>query len=421
MPKKCFINIQRQMKKLLTFIFLSTCLISFAQQRDNRLTIGIIDSVYSPTLKEMRKIWVYIPPPHGSGANQKQHFPVLYLLDGDSHFFSVAGMLQQLSEVNNNSVCPDMVIIGILNTDRARDFTPSHVTSSYYFSRAMVKNSGGSENFTRFLEKELMPYVETHYPVAPYRILIGHSLGGLFVMNTLVNHTNLFNSYVAIDPSLWWDDQRVLKQAKIALEQKKFTNKSLFFAVAHTMDPKMDTTQVATDTTSGTIHMRSNLIFTKYLTSKSNNGLNYKWKYYDNDNHFSVPLIAEYDALHFLFDFYTGPESDRESLTAEILSAHYKLISSKFGYTMLPPEAFVNSQGYIWLQRKVFDKAYAYFNMNIENYPDNANEYDSMADYFIAKKDPSKAIEYLMKAIACKDATQATRQKLAQLKTGHTN
>jgi hypothetical protein len=212
-----------------------------------------------------------------------------------------------------------------------------------------------------------------------------------------------------------------LKEAEAALKQNKYTNKSLFFAVAHTMERNMDTAHVVHDTTGATTHMRANLLFTKFLSAKQTNGLRFSWKYYDHDNHGSVPLIAEYDALHFLFDYYQFSEGSFDLLTADDMSGHYKIISDRIGYTMLPPEALVNNQGYVWLQRKMFDKAYSYFKLNIENYPDNANEYDSMGDLFIAKGDNKKAIEYLTKALTCKDVTQDTRQKLEKLKTAKSN
>ena len=142
-----------------------------------------------------------------------------------------------------------------------------------------------------------MPYIETHYPVAPYRTLIGHSFGGLFVVNALINHTDMFNAYIAIDPSLWWDNQKLMRQGEAALRENRFKNKSLFFAIANTMNPGMDTLQVAHDTSVSTLHIRSNLLFAKYLDSCSADGLSVRWKYYDNDSHGSVPLIAEYDAL----------------------------------------------------------------------------------------------------------------------------
>ncbi|HEX3768979.1 MAG TPA: alpha/beta hydrolase-fold protein, partial [Puia sp.] len=195
------------MKNIFSFVLMMSFFTVSAQVPDNRLSIGTIDSLYSAILKEYRKIWIYIPDGHT--RNKGLHYPVVYLLDGESHFYSVAGMIQQLSEINGNTVCPQMVVIAILNTDRTRDLTPTHVLHGIY---GRYETSGGAENFTGFIGKELMPYIEAHYPVAPYRTLIGHSFGGLFVINTLINHTDMFNAYIAIDPSLWWDNQKLMKQ-----------------------------------------------------------------------------------------------------------------------------------------------------------------------------------------------------------------
>ena len=90
-------------------------------QTGNKVEIGTIDSLQSNILGEQRKVWVYVP----DGANQK--YPVVYLLDGDAHFYSVVGMIQQLSSVNGNTMCPKMIVVGIPNTDRTRDLTPTHI------------------------------------------------------------------------------------------------------------------------------------------------------------------------------------------------------------------------------------------------------------------------------------------------------
>ena len=105
------------------------------------------------------------------------------------------------------------------------------------------------------------------------------------VVNTLINHTDLFNAYLAIDPSLWWDNQKLLKQAEDVLHQKKFNNKTLFLGVANTMAPGMDTMRVVHDTTNNTIHIRSILEFAKTLKTNSSNGLRWSYKYYNDDSH----------------------------------------------------------------------------------------------------------------------------------------
>lgn len=402
------------MKNILSLVLMISLYTGYAQVHDNRLPFGIIDSIYSPTLKEYRTLWIYTPESHKSYKGS--HYPVVYLLDGEGHFYSVAGMIQQLSEINGNTVCPEMVVVAILNTNRTRDLTPTHVLNGIY---GRYETSGGAEKFTRFIGKELMPYIETHYPVAPYRTLIGHSFGGLFAINTLINHMEMFNAYIAIDPSLWWDDQKLMKQGETALREKNFQNKSLYFAIANTMDQGMDTMRVTHDTSLNTVHIRSNLSFAKYLDGCSGNGLHERWKYYNEDSHGPVPLITEYDALHFLFDYYRMPfQGNPDSLTASIVSEHYKMVSEKLGYQILPPENNVNNLGYRCLDKKLFGKAYDFFHLNITSYPKSSNAYDSMGDWYVTEKDNNKAMEYFEKALALEDNPD-TRKKLEKLKAKH--
>jgi hypothetical protein len=118
------------MKNIFSFVLMISFFTVSAQVPDNRLSMGIIDSLYSPILKEYRKIWIY--KPDGHTRNKGLRYPVVYLLDGEAHFYSVAGMIQQLSEINGNTVCPQMVVVAILNTDRTRDLTPTHVLHGIY-------------------------------------------------------------------------------------------------------------------------------------------------------------------------------------------------------------------------------------------------------------------------------------------------
>ena len=159
------------MKKIILLLILSifTNLV-FAQgkvEKEN-IVIGKTDSIQSKILGEQRKIWVHVP----NGANQK--YPVVYVLDGDGHFSSVVGMIQQLSTINGNMMCPKMIVVGIPNTDRTRDLTPTHIDADPYVPADSIfyKTSGGGENFIAFIEKELMPYIDVKYPTAPYKILI---------------------------------------------------------------------------------------------------------------------------------------------------------------------------------------------------------------------------------------------------------
>ncbi len=160
------------------FLVVFTVLISlnnsvFAQVK-NSIIVGKIDSIYSNALKEQRKIMVYLPQSFAISSDAK--YPVLYLLDGDIYFYSLSGIVKQLSSFGATG-CPESIIIAIPNTNRNRDLTPYDPADNTY-------NLSGIEVFTDFIKNELIPFVDSKYPTLQHRTLIGHSLGGSFVIST---------------------------------------------------------------------------------------------------------------------------------------------------------------------------------------------------------------------------------------------
>jgi predicted alpha/beta superfamily hydrolase len=295
------------MKKIyLLILFLSLYITSTAQTiENNNLIIGKVDSIKSKILNTNRKVWIYLPSSARKKPYKKQHYPILYLLDAESHFSSVTGMIQQLSEVNGNKLIPEMIVVGIPNTNRSLDLTPTNaLTGPDGKTYPSFENSGGGDKFAAFIEKELIPYIDSVYAPSAQRTIIGHSFGGLTVMNILVHHPDLFNDYVAIDPSMWWDSRRLLNETKTALRDRRFEGKKLFVGVANTMPPGMDIRNAVSDTSGMTGHIRAILALNEAINKSPSNGLQYDYKYYKNDDHGSVPLIAEYDALHFLYRGY---------------------------------------------------------------------------------------------------------------------
>ena len=406
-------------KSFLTLFVIVSVFISHAQN-DTKIVLGNIDSIDSKILKEKRKIWVHVPNnAQNGGLYAPVKYPVVYLLDGDAHFYSVVGMIQQLSSVNGNAICPEMIVVGIPNTDRTRDLTPTHVDIAAMMDSASARSSGGGEQFTSFIEKEVIPYIEANYPALPYRTLIGHSLGGLTVINTLLNHKELFNSYISIDPSMWWDTRKLLTKATGLLAQQDYKNKTLFLGIANTMKPGMDTVLVKKDTTFETDHIRSILLLNTILQKNKQNGLAYDYKYYSGDTHGSVPLIATYDALHAIFGFYnfTLGMDDYMNFSKKTISKmedHFKEVSKHFGFAFPIPEAMTNQLGYLAISQNKMDEAAYLFNMNVTNYPTSFNVYDSQGDFYAAKGEKAKAIENYEKALGVKEWPE-TRSKLNQL------
>jgi predicted alpha/beta superfamily hydrolase len=406
------------MKKSLLIILVSILTISSTAQIDNnKIIIGKVDSVYSTTLKENRKVWVYLP---NDDPNNKQRYPVLYLLDGEGHFQSVAGMIQQLSQTNGNTIFPEMIVVGITNTDRTRDLTPTHITSDLpMMDSGFSVNTGGGENFAAFLEKELIPYIDSKYQTQPFRLLVGHSFGGLTVMNIITNHTKMFNAYIAIDPSMWYDKERFLKTTQMKLAGQRYNGTKLYVGIANTMAEGMTLEKLKKDTTSDTRHIRSIFALDKFIKANTQNDLKYASKYYADDDHGSVPLISEYDGLRFIFGFYRfkfSPSDFMSPDTSIVLKykQHYQTVSKEFGYKVSPPEMQINGLGYYLLGTKLYDKAAALFRMNMENYPESGNTYDSYADALIAKKDTAGAIANYKKAYAITKGEE-TKNKLDKL------
>lgn len=405
----------------LVLFFLLFASFGFGQSR-NTIQIGTIDSISSKVLNEERKIWVHLPRSAQNTGFAKQKYPVVYLLDGDAHFSSVVGMIEELSEINGNTICPEMIVVGITNTNRNRDLTPIHSSIDLPFvPKVLSEQSGGGDKFVEFIEKELIPYVDSKYPTAPYRTLIGHSFGGLTAINILTNHTHLFNSYIAIDPSMWWNHQKFLEETEKKLSSKKLSSISLFMAAANTMDDTMDIVKVRRDTTAFTKHIRSILDLNDFLNKNKKSDLNYKYEYYNNDNHGSVPLIATYDGLRFIFKFNQLKLSvaDQVNFNKAVftkIEKHFDDVSKHFGYKVSVPENTVNAYAYQSLGKKDMEFAGYLFKLNVANYPQSPNVYDSLGDFYEANGDKKNAIANYEKVLILDKNFPETKGKLERLK-----
>lgn len=369
------------MKNLLSFVVVAV--VAFSCNRDLRgpqddlISIGKKNVIHSSVLGEDRPFWVSVPP-HDPATNKK--FPVLYLLDGDAHFHSVTGLISHQAAAGT---IPEMIVVGIPNTDRTRDLTPSNSLLIDGESRDFLKTSGGNDKFWEFVRTELIPKVEATYPTHPYRVLVGHSFGGIAAINALYTIPDTFDAYISIDPSIWWDHQRLLKKADSVFSTAHFDNKYFFLGQANTLKPGESTND----------HFGSIKEYVKVLESPSNkSGLKWSYKYYPDDSHGSVPLVNEYDGLRFIFHDYNP--------SAEMLVMDPEALKRKFEqYRMPPPEGVVNRLGYFAMGEKNFDRAEQYFQMNIDAYPESSNAYDSMGELMLNKGDTVKAVQLYKRSL----------------------
>jgi predicted alpha/beta superfamily hydrolase len=310
-----------------------------------------------------------------------------------------------------------MIVVGVSNANRnrSRDLTSTKADDP----RFGLRNTGGGDKFMAFIEKELIPKMESNYPTAPYRIFMGHSAGGLLVMNTLLKQNNLFNAYVAIDPGMLHDNKKLLRESKKILKENTFENKSLYLGISNSMEVGMDTLTVRKDAGFNSMIIRPILETKDVLVASKSNQLNFDYKYYANDDHRSVAFLAEYDAIRFFFKDYKFKMrdsylTDSNSNLSAILEAHYKKISMQLGYVINPDEDLVNNFGYSALGEKQLNKAGSLFKLNVLNYPKSANAFDSLGDYYMEIKDNTNAIANFKKSLELKGVLQI-REKLEKL------
>jgi predicted alpha/beta superfamily hydrolase len=392
-------------------------------QTQTGILLGRTEQLRSRVLGESRTYYVHVPESAQDPLYARQRYPVIYVLDGEAQFQHVAASVEWLG---NTRVMPEAIIVGIRNTNRERDFTPTHIESGLYMSREQATTSGGGENFTRFLQQELIPHIDSLYATTSYRMLVGHSLGGLFVLSTLLHHPNAFQAYVAIDPSLWWDDALLVRQASSLLAQPQVAGKTLFLPIATAYKEAIDTVAAAPRTTPKSRAMLAVPDFVAQLKQQPGNGLRWAAPVYRHEGHNTVSLPSTYDAMRYAFsahhflsvDNIRLFESSVRTLSAQALKDSLlvgsQAISRQLGYPVSPPEGVVNRLGYAYLAQKDFAAAALFFEWNKANYPTSFNVHDAMGDYYSAQGNKRRAIQAFSKALTL-FAYPETKQKLQTL------
>jgi len=398
------------MKKIIYLLLISFPSLVIAQGSDSLVVIGRKDSIYSATLKEMRPYLLHLPANYNNNFFKSAKYPVLYLLDGDAHFNSVTGLVEILgSGINGTHVIPDMIVVAIPNTDRTRDLTPTHaLKDNQGKDQDFLKNSGGNDNFLKFIKNELIPHIDSAYRTMPYRVFVGHSFGGITVINALYTIPETFNAYIAIDPSLWWDHEILLQKAKEYFLHANLNGKSLYVGQANTM--------VASDTSINE-HFESIKEFATVLETRNHSGLKWKYDYYSDDDHGSAPFISEYEGLRFIFDGY-HVRTTQILLDPKKLKEQFEKFSEETKVNFTPPEDAINNLGYnVMNGLKNYDLSMQFFQMNIDYYPQSPNVYDSMGEAWMKKGDNKKAIEYHKKSLALNPNNQNAKDMITKMET----
>lgn len=271
------------LKKLLIF-----CSILFAFQsmvlaqngNAKPLTIGEIRTIKSKILNEDRVLNIYLP----QNFDKTKSYPIIYLLDGSMNedFIHVTGLVQFFSQMYS---MPETIVVGIANIDRKRDFT---FHTDLKDLQKDYPTTGHSDKFINFLEKELKPYIESQFKTTDTYIF-GQSLGGLLATEILLKKPELFNNYFIISPSLWWDDESLLKQASQLLTKIPDTKKFIYVSVGKGEHPVM---------------IKDAEAFYDVLKKSNKKNWLVEYKMMETDNHATILHRSLYEGLVKLFPYH---------------------------------------------------------------------------------------------------------------------
>lgn len=392
-------------------------------EKQPEVSIGDILHIDSEILGEEREIWVHVPTGFYGMNEQVAAYPVVYLMDGEIHFKSTVGILDQMANAANaTDLTPQMIVVGITNSNRVKDLTPTPAVIGR--DSSTLENTGGAGLMADFIAEELIPYIEEKYPVAPYRTLIGHSFGGLFVLNTLINRPDLFANYLVIDPGMWYDDERFSHSVLAKMERTSFSQQQVYIAIANNMLPGMQLAEVYADTSELLSQMGSIMRFRDRLDSISLERLEIQMKYYPQENHGQLPLLATYEGMRSFFaDFsftkmitYYHPDT-QEGATDIVpaIDAHYAKLSAQMGYPVIPQESYINAYAYGLYRFGKHDVAKSLFDLNRRNYPTSANAYLALGNYYAWELDTVQAIVHYEQSLAINE-NQGVRELLHALK-----
>lgn len=366
------------MRFKIVFLFL---IAGFAAVGQNNIVIGKTISFHSDVQNEDRLLDIHLPNNYGK---DNKTYPVMYLLDSYYKFDKAVGTLNSLVL---NELIPDMIIIGIRNTRRNRDLTPGTEILDER-NKKRLPNAGGADIFTVFLKKELIPYVNKNYRTAPYKIIVSHSLGGLFNVYTFFKNPELFDAYLTISPSLWYENPVFKKELYEVLRNHQDINSKFYMSIANEGGTMLGNTYILAGK------------FTSYIKEHKDVDLKFKFDPMFDYTHGSVSYPSIYNGLKFIFSDleYEVPKSKEEILAKggpekvmQEMESYYSNLSEKYGFEISRENAMTDLGFALMSQPQFLDDAVEVFKYNTEHYPDSFNAYSTLAMAYEKKGEIEKA------------------------------
>ena len=371
-----------------------------AQAQDDRgeqkhrrgIVIGEALTIRSAVLDEDRVILVGKPADYDQG---KESYPVLFLLDGNDHFHHATALARSLA---SNGLMPGLLVVGIDNTVRIRDLTPPARDAQ------IIRDApahGGAERFRSFLARELMPWVDANFRTRPYRILVGHSLGGLFAIDSLLEQPDLFDAYIAISPSLQWDNRRTVERADALFQGRKQLDAALFMTVGN----------------EGDALARGVGTFASLLEEQAPPGLAWHFEPLPLESHGSVPLRGLYRGLEFVFAGWTlrNPLDTYNRFGIEGIEHFFAKSDKTYGYARGVPQPVGATLARELLESGRLDEVAALLTRYGERMRPPAAVVERLAAAYRERGRIDRAIDLYRQALQINPKSEVSRRALTEL------
>lgn len=348
-----------------------------------------LDGLYSTILSEQRELLVHLP--NSYGLNKTQRYPVLFLTDGLRNFNHVSGTLDLL---NQSHEAQEMIVVAINNTHRTRDLTPTYNES---FNQWGI--SGGADKFLSFIEKELIPHIDKQYRTNNFRVLSGHSLGGLFSIYALHTKPQLFQAYFAFSPSLWWHDGIVVQSAKQFYTNNSNLNRYLYLNLADE-DGQMLTS------------------YQEYLTiieQHKPQGFHYNSDINTRENHSTSAMVGNNIALTNLYRLL---QCDSKALAKGIdaIKSCFSELSQRYNAQLQPNYTAYSNAAHAAQKSGATANTIDIYRAAIKQFPYISDAYFRLAYVYHSTNQDEKALETINKALSVSEQENAENNKIKALR-----